>query len=87
MEKNRVIKRYITRDLGILLILLAGILSSCEEFFHPDQELIIKEDDFYKNWNEYRSADGMDSTCLIRFGSTRSAPDSRFSAGAKLPAI
>lgn len=57
MEKNRVIKRYITRDLGILLILLAGIFSSCEEFFHPDQELIIKEDDFYKNWNEYRSAE------------------------------
>lgn len=32
------------------------LLSSCEEFFDPEQELIIKEEEMFRNWEEYRSA-------------------------------
>ncbi len=31
--------------------------SSCEKFFYPDQELIIKEKDLFSDWEEYRSAE------------------------------
>lgn len=41
----------------ILVIALIGNLYSCEKIFNPDQDLIIKDDDFYKTWNEYRSAE------------------------------
>jgi len=57
MEKKSRIQWHFRRDLGILLLMLTALLSSCEEFFHPDQDLIIMEDDFHKNWNEYRSAE------------------------------
>lgn len=32
-------------------------LNACEEFFNPDQALILKEDNFHKNWYEYRAAE------------------------------
>ncbi len=58
MDNSKDMRRISKGHLWILLVLiLTGLLSSCEEFFHPDQDLIIKEDDFYKNWNEYRSAE------------------------------
>ncbi len=57
MVKKSNLKTIIRKEIVALFLLLAGILSSCEEFFHPDQDLIIKEDDFHKNWNEYRSAE------------------------------
>ena len=41
----------------MVLTLVTLGLGSCEKFFDPDQALIIKEEDFYKNWNEYRSAE------------------------------
>ena len=37
--------------------MLAATQFSCEEFFNPEQALVVLEDDFYKNWNEYRSAE------------------------------
>ncbi len=40
-----------------LLLVFALSLASCEDFFNPDQDLIIKQDDLYKNWNEYRSVE------------------------------
>ena len=30
-------------------------LSSCEQFFNPDQELNITEDQLFDDWYEYRS--------------------------------
>lgn len=39
--------------LGIALACL--MLSSCEDFFDPNQELIREEKDLYKNWTEYRA--------------------------------
>jgi tetratricopeptide (TPR) repeat protein len=39
-----------------LLLFLLGAFSSCEEFFNPDQEITITEDEAYTDWYEYRSA-------------------------------
>lgn len=39
------------------LISLSIIFLSCEEFFYPDQELVIEEDDMFRDWSEYRSAE------------------------------
>jgi len=39
-----------------LLLLLLGSLSSCEDFFHPDQDITVTEDMLYSDWYEYRSA-------------------------------
>ena len=41
--------------LSTLLFLL--VLNSCEEFFEPDQGLIIEKEDYFKDWSEYRSAE------------------------------
>ena len=43
------------------LIILTTILSmgffSCERFFDPEQELIVKEEDMFSEWFDYRSAE------------------------------
>lgn len=39
----------------IFFLLLAG--TSCEKFFDPDQELVVKSQDFFKDWSEYRAAE------------------------------
>ena len=39
------------------LALFALLLSSCERFFEPEQGLVIDYDDYFKDWNEYRSAE------------------------------
>jgi len=39
----------------ILLLVAAFIISSCKEFFDPDQELNITQDQLYDDWYEYRS--------------------------------
>ena len=39
-----------------LLISLVLTTGSCEKFFNPDQELIVRSESFYKDWSEYRSA-------------------------------
>jgi len=43
--------------LQLAIVIAALGLNSCEDFFNPDQALIIKEDDYYKNWYEYRAAE------------------------------
>lgn len=35
---------------------LLGSLSSCEEFFNPDQVISVTEDQLFNDWYEYRSA-------------------------------
>ena len=43
--------------MGLLLLMASFLPFSCEKFFDPDQDMIIKENEFYKDWNEYRSAE------------------------------
>ncbi len=45
------------RFIPISIAMTAIGLNSCEEFFNPRQALIIKEDNYYKNWYEYRAAE------------------------------
>ncbi len=40
-----------------LLLFALLVLSSCEEFFHPDQGLIVDENAYFNDWNEYRAAE------------------------------
>ncbi|MBN1927829.1 MAG: RagB/SusD family nutrient uptake outer membrane protein [Prolixibacteraceae bacterium] len=40
----------------ILLFFMIGTFSSCEEFFNPDQDITVTEDQLYSDWYEYRSA-------------------------------
>ncbi|MCF8379229.1 MAG: RagB/SusD family nutrient uptake outer membrane protein [Bacteroidales bacterium] len=48
----------IRNTVKVIMFLLSGIfLFSCESFFDPSQELIIKENDFPKDWHEYRAAE------------------------------
>lgn len=39
------------------MLLLPFIFSSCEEFKHPEQDLIVESREMYKNWEQYRSAE------------------------------
>lgn len=41
----------------ILLLVLTFAFISCEKFFDPEQELIIKEEDMFSEWFDYRSAE------------------------------
>jgi len=43
--------------LFITIIGLLGILSSCEDFFNPDQQVNVTEDELYTDWYEYRAAE------------------------------
>ncbi|HKM92553.1 MAG TPA: RagB/SusD family nutrient uptake outer membrane protein [Prolixibacteraceae bacterium] len=38
------------------VLLLMGAFSSCEQFFNPDQDITINEENLYTEWYEYRSA-------------------------------
>ena len=40
-----------------IIIIIVMLLSSCEQFFNPDQELNITEDQLFDDWYEYRSAE------------------------------
>nr|MDA3815858.1 RagB/SusD family nutrient uptake outer membrane protein [Prolixibacteraceae bacterium] len=37
------------------ILLSLGFLSSCEDFFNPDQDITIVEEDLYTDWYEYRA--------------------------------
>ena len=37
-------------------LFLLGNLTSCEDFFNPDQDNAVTEDQLYGDWYEYRSA-------------------------------
>jgi starch-binding outer membrane protein, SusD/RagB family len=44
----------------ILFIFITGIMAvftSCEDFFHPEQELVRDKDEFFQSWHEYRAAE------------------------------
>ena len=41
----------------LMFISILMITGSCEKFFDPDQDLIIKEEDYFKDWYDYRSAE------------------------------
>ena len=45
--------------ISICFIFFAAILllDSCEEFFDPDQGLVVDESEYFQDWNEYRAAE------------------------------
>ena len=44
--------------ISLLWYIIAMIgMTSCSEFFNPDQELIIDEKNYFKDWDEYRAAE------------------------------
>ncbi len=46
-----------TRLFSIALLLVVLVFNSCEDFFDPQQKLVIETNDFFKDWSEYRSAE------------------------------
>ena len=40
-----------------LLITASIMLVSCDSFFEPDQGLIVEENKYFNDWNEYRAAE------------------------------
>lgn len=40
----------------LLFIALVGAVS-CEKFFEPDQDIVLREDAFFKDWYDYRAAE------------------------------
>ncbi len=45
------------KKLILLAIILSISFSSCERFFDPEQDLIVKEEDMFAEWFDYRSAE------------------------------
>ena len=46
-----------TRLKTLLIVLSAFFLSTCEDFFEPENALVIEKENFFKDWTEYRSAE------------------------------
>lgn len=40
-----------------VIVLISVILLSCQDFFDPNQEIVLKEDQLFKEWNDFRSAE------------------------------
>jgi hypothetical protein len=57
MDMSKIIQKIRAGRLSILLIGTLVLLGSCEKFIDPDQDLVVKEDDFFKDWYEYRAAE------------------------------
>ncbi|MFC2080000.1 RagB/SusD family nutrient uptake outer membrane protein [Bacteroidota bacterium] len=58
MKRNSIPMKAMPKQFLILLVfIMAGSLYSCEDFFNPEQDLIIKENDFLIDWHEYRAAE------------------------------
>ena len=57
MLGNRIMNR-LTKSVAIIVsaLFLLGNLTSCDEFFNPDQGIAVTEDQLYGDWYEYRSA-------------------------------
>jgi hypothetical protein len=51
--------KYLFRSIHFIsaIVLLGIIFHSCEDFLHPDQELITEQEDMYTDWSMYRSAE------------------------------
>ncbi len=45
------------KALHYIILCIPVMIVSCEEFYEPDQELVIKSDDMFNTWDEYRSAE------------------------------
>ncbi|MCP4309695.1 MAG: RagB/SusD family nutrient uptake outer membrane protein [Bacteroidetes bacterium] len=39
-----------------VMIILAGLLVSCESFFEPEQEMVLDYGEAFNDWNEYRAS-------------------------------
>jgi len=50
-------KKYSAYYIIILIITSPVLFTACEEFIYPEQELIIKEEDFFNDWYDFRSAE------------------------------
>jgi len=50
---------HVKKLVKLLLIMTSPFwfLQSCEEFFDPEQELIVKKEDMFSEWYEYRAAE------------------------------
>ncbi|MDX2431098.1 MAG: RagB/SusD family nutrient uptake outer membrane protein [Bacteroides sp.] len=48
---------YILRSFIYFIIAASILLVSCEDYFNPDQGLIVDESDYFQDWNEYRAAE------------------------------
>lgn len=58
MERTRNImrrKRITYTFISFIIALLT--LQGCEEFFNPTQDLVIREDDYFNDWYDYRAAE------------------------------
>ncbi len=43
--------------LSVLIVISSLFFHSCEDFMNPEQDLVIREDDYFKEWRDYRSAE------------------------------
>lgn len=43
------------RQLLLLLVISVVLMSSCEEFFNPGQDILVEEEDIFNDWYEYRA--------------------------------
>lgn len=57
IDMNKKINFLAGRLFRLTLVAMVIFLGACEKFFDPDQDLIIKEDDFFKDWYDYRAAE------------------------------
>jgi hypothetical protein len=48
------LNKWITLSFSMLIVL--GLFSSCEDFFNPDQQISVSEEELFNDWYEYRSA-------------------------------
>ncbi len=48
---------YISHTIISLLVAVFLLSGSCEKFFDPEQALIVDEDNYFNDWNEYRAAE------------------------------
>ena len=57
MNIRNIINRNLILRAAILVIPALLLFGSCEKFFEPEQALVVKEDQFLKDWYEYRAAE------------------------------
>jgi len=48
---------YINPIISCLMIAVFLLMGSCEKFFDPEQALIVDENSYFQDWNEYRAAE------------------------------
>lgn len=55
--KNMTMKKYLKYSGSIIILLFLSVMlvTSCKDFFDPEQEINITEEELYKDWYDYRS--------------------------------